>query len=334
VSRHVSAVILARRKEGALSTRKAARIDAHMLACARCARTDSDLAAVSSLLAAVELPGMPSSFIQRVQIAIADESTARAALGADTGTGTLAAEGPDGAADSSPGDRGAPEAGDGAALIPGRPDLPTRSRRLRRSRRFRLPSLTSPLVLRGLAGAAAVIVVAGAGFLLANGQQQPRSTSSGIKSNPTAKAAAPAALSHASSASVHYQLQGKTATTTAFVSKANFDRSSLAGLARSDVQRTARLAPSPTTSRLVTTMTGQSVAAQAFDVGRLESCLSQANAGRTVVAATIARFLGKRATLIVFHSLQSAAFLDVAIVGPACSASNLHLIYQTTIPAG
>src|SRR5215469_2331493 len=303
-----------------------------MLACARCARTDSDLAAVSSLLAAVELPGMPSSFIQRVQIAIADESTARAALSADTGTGTLAAEGPDGAADSSPGDRGAPEAGDGAALIPGRPDLPTRSRRLRRSRRFRLPSLTSPLVLRGLAGAAAVIVVAGAGFLLANGQQQPRSTSSGIKSNPTAKAAAPAALSHASSASVHYQLQGKTATTTAFVSKANFDRSSLAGLARSDVQRTARLAPSPTNSKLVTTM-GQSVA-QAFDVGRLESCLSQANAGRTVVAATIARFLGKRATLIVFHSLQSAAFLDVAIVGPACSASNLHLIYQTTIPAG
>jgi len=152
VSRHVSAVILARRKEGALSTRKAARIDAHMLACGRCARTDSDLAAVSSLLAAVELPGMPSSFIQRVQIAIADESTARAALSADTGTGTLAAEGPDAAADSSPGDRGAPEAGDGAALIPGRPDLPTRSRRLRRSRRFRLPSLTSPLVLRGLTG--------------------------------------------------------------------------------------------------------------------------------------------------------------------------------------
>ena len=333
MSRHVSAVILARRKEGALSTRQAARIDAHMLACARCARTDSDLAAVSSLLAAVQLPGMPSSFIQRVQIAIADESTARAALSADTGTGTLAAEGPDAAADSSPGDRGAPEAGDGAALIPGRPDLPTRSRRPRRSRRFRLPSLTSPLVLRGLAGAAAVIVVAGAGFLLANGQQQPRSTSSGIKSNPTAKAAAPAALSHASSVSVHYQLQGKTATTTAFVSKANFERSSLAGLARSDVQRTARLAPSPTNSKLVTTMAGQSVA-QAFDVGRLESCLSQANAGRTVVAATIARFLGKRATLIVFHSLQSAAFLDVAIVGPACSASNLHLIYQTTIPAG
>jgi len=147
-----------------------------------------------------------------------------------------------------------------------------------------------------------------------------------------AKGAAPAALSHASSVSVHYQLQGKTATTTAFVSKANFERSSLAGLARSDVQRTARLTPSPTASKLVTTM-GQAVA-RAFDVDRLESCLSQANAGRTVVAATIARFLGKRATLIVFHSLQSAAFLDVAIVGPACSASNLHLIYQTTIPAG
>jgi hypothetical protein len=97
---------------------------------------------------------------------------------------------------------------------------------------------------------------------------------------------------------------------------------------------TAPLTPNPTGSSLASKAAGQSYAAPAFDVGRLEGCLSQANAGRTVVAATIARFLGKRATVIVFRSLQSADLLDVAIVGPACSASSLHLIYQTTIPAG
>src|SRR5215470_3043004 len=208
-----------------------------MSTCARCARTNSDLAAVSSLLAAVQLPAMPNSLIQRVQIAITEESTTRAAMSADPGTGTLAAQGPDAAADSAAGDPGAPDAGDTAVVIPGRPDLPARSRRPRASRRFRLPSLTSPLVLRGLAGAAAVVVVAGAGFLLANGQQQPPATSSGSRQHQMEKAAAPAALSHASSVSLHYQLQGKTATTTAFVSKANFRRSSLARLARSDVQR-------------------------------------------------------------------------------------------------
>ncbi len=61
----------------------------------------------------------------------------------------------------------------GPAHTPGRPDLPERGRggRGRRgtSRRFRMPNWSSPLLLRGLAAAGAVVIIAGAGLLFTQG---------------------------------------------------------------------------------------------------------------------------------------------------------------------
>jgi hypothetical protein len=283
--------------------------------------------AVTSLLAATRLPPMPETLVHRIDVVIASESTARAARITDLA----------GAAESG---AQAPQPDDAEpALIPGRPDLPERARRARPRRRFRLPSLSSPLVLRGLAATAVVVVVAGAGFLLANGQSQPRTPASSKRVHtarpkaaaiPSAKGIANAALRNR--VSVDYQLNGKTVTTTAFVSKSNFLRRTLARQVREDVRQAARLGP--TYGQSASAAPSQPKPTNSFSLPEVASCLSGINAGRTVLLVAVARFLGKPARIIVLRSAASASILDIAIVGPACSASSLDLIFRTTIPAG
>jgi hypothetical protein len=340
VRRHVRAEILAKRQLGALSARKAARIEAHMSKCAVCAETETGLMAVSSLLAATHLPPMPDALVRRVDIAIASESTARAVSFAADASAQDASAGD--LADLARGEVGAGQPdGAGPVLIPGRPDLPHRRKGARPSRRFRLPSLSSPLVLRGLAATAAVVVVAGAGFLLANGQTHPQGSarSTGVHAAkpraaaplPSAKRIASAALRHR--VSVHYQLKGKTATTTAFVSRANFLRGTLARQVRTDVRQSARIGPSYVPNN-ASAGPIQPAAGIGFSIPQMASCLSRINAGRTVLLVAVARFLDKPARIIVLRSALSAGVLDIAIVGPSCSASRLDLLFRTTIPVG
>jgi hypothetical protein len=318
-----------------LSARKAARIEAHMSKCAVCTETEVDLLAVSSLLAASQLPPMPDALVQRIDIVIASESTARA-VSVAAGAGAQAVSAAD-LAESPEGDAGASRPGeDGPALIPGRPDLPQRTKRARGSRRFRLPSLSSPLVLRGLAATAAVVIIAGAGFLLARGQTQPESAkrSSGqaagpVAPVPSAKGAANAALRQR--VSVHYQLKGKSVTTTALVSRTNFQRRTLARQVRRDVSRTASFGHVYASESVAPS---QPTPSAGFSIPQMASCLSRINAGRPVLLVAVARFLGKPARIIVLRSAASAGILDIAIVGPACSASSLDVIFRTTIPAG
>ena len=143
MSRHVNAVQLARYREDALRPGKAARIGRHLSGCAKCSAIDSDLAAVSVMLASVSVRPMPEQVASRLQLAIASEAAARAAQAPGL-AGSASAAAPAGA--------GVP--------VPGRPDLPERSRS--RPRWLRMPSLSSPLLLRGLAATAAVVVIAGA----------------------------------------------------------------------------------------------------------------------------------------------------------------------------
>jgi len=341
----VKAEILAKRQLGALSARQAARIEAHMSRCAVCAETEAGLLAVSSLLAATRLPSMPAALVQRIEIVIASESTARAVSFA-AGPSTQPASAADlaGSADSDAG-AGQPDH-EVPVLIPGRPDLPERTRRARSSRRFRLPSLSSPLVLRGMAATAAVVIIAGVGFLLANGQTHPHTatSSNGVRTASPgaaaplqgAKAIANPALRHR--VSVHYQLKGKTVTTTAYVSRANFVRRTLARQVRTDVRQSAGIEPvygqNTTSAPTEPTPTSKPARNLGFSIPHLASCLSRINAGRTVLFVAVARFLGKPARIIVLRPTLSPSLLDIAIVGPACSASSLDVIFRTTIPAG
>ncbi len=336
MSRHVSAETLARHREGTLSARKAASIDAHLSGCARCAGTNTDLAAVSNLLASTQLPPVPDSLAQRIQMAIANESAERATRNAALGVGTQAADAAE-LADAPGASRAAvPGAEAETTHIPGQQDLPARTGRRRIALRLRMPRLSSPLVLRGLAAAAAVVIVAGAGFLLANGQTATESTAGSTGSQGGGNRAAapsralangPASLSHR--VSLRYRLNGKIVTTTALSSSTNFRRNSLARQVRKDVSSAQSIGPTGTSQP-----TGSAEATESkVSVTRLEGCLSRLDAGRRVLVVNIAHFLGKPASIIVLRSLKSADLLDIAIVGLSCSASHADVIYRTTIPA-
>ncbi len=260
--RHVSAEVLALLREGEVRARKAGRITAHLSACPECAGIDSDLAAVPAMLAAVPLPPMPDTIAERLQVAIASEATARAATGAasgaapgaapdvnltDAGASGLAASG----ADAGPGDGPGADAGE-PLPTPGRPDLPERTRRS--SRRFRMPGWSSPLVLRGLAAAGAVIVIAGAGFLFVHGQTTGQgSAGTGSGHGPLREARpAPSARVTGSGAragyagvngpfSLNYRLKGKIATARALTTHHNYTKLNLGPMVRKDVASVASI---------------------------------------------------------------------------------------------
>jgi hypothetical protein len=66
-------------RAGLLPARKAASISAHLSACPRCAELDAQLAAVTSLLAATPTPPMPAGLVARLDAVLAAEAAARAA---------------------------------------------------------------------------------------------------------------------------------------------------------------------------------------------------------------------------------------------------------------
>jgi hypothetical protein len=268
---------------------------------------------------------MPDIVAQRLEMAIASESADRAARIERSGAAAPAS----GTVDVS--DCPAPGDGD-PAHIPGRPDLPERAGRA--PRRFRMPGMSSPLVLRGLAATAAVIIVAGGGFLLARGQagQSESSTSgAGTRNAGPANPSAPSSGQTNRYTSVHYHIKGKDVATTALATHTNFTRHSLARQVRRTLRSTVGVGPTNVSSQPVPS---SKTMAPAFgvNVSRLEGCLSRVDAGRTVLLAAIARFVGRPATIIVLRPAKSAGILDVLVVGIKCSASVADVIFQITIP--
>jgi hypothetical protein len=370
--RHVSAEALALYREGEVSARRAAGIASHLSRCSACSGIVGDLANVSALLTATPLPPMPDRLVARIEAAIAGESALRAAsspvqaphtlvAGADAGVPGGAAAGVN-AAGVNAGGAGADRVGAGGAgadrvgaggagaggfgtsgaredsepgrvHIPGRPDLPERASR--GTRRFRMPRLSSPILLRTLAATGAVVIIAGAGFLLANGKTA--TDSSGTSSGNAAPAARPSARNaHGGQRSagpvptyVNYRLHGKVVTADAIASHTNFTKASLATQVRRDVASSsatfAGAQPATVSGPAKSSIGGVSLS-------RLEGCLDRVAAGRTVLLANVARYIGSPATIIVLRSLTAADVLDVTIVGLSCSASNSEVISRTTVP--
>lgn len=356
--------ILALYREGAVSAVEAARIDAHLAGCARCSGMGAALTSLASTLAATQLPPMPEAFSIRIQMAITGESAARAAAGpapaasapaggfhASSGAGPVAAGAGKGDASAAGDGNGLGAAGagsgtpeTGSARVPGRPDLPERRRS--RWRRLRMPDWSSPLLLRGLAAAAAVVVIAGAGILLANARSASQNSgAAGMSgSGQRAPAARPSVaggtgshLSNGANASgpmmVSYRMKGRIATAVAVMSDANFTERSLPGMVRKQVASVAGFGAGAGFA----TPTNQRKSPRNFRIGgvsipTLEGCLSAMANGRQVLLADVARFLGRPATIIVMKSPTTANVLDVAIVGLGCSSSSLDVIRMLTIP--
>jgi hypothetical protein len=131
--------------------------------------------------------------------------------------------------------------------------------------------------------------------------------------------------------SVHYRLNGKEVGTTALATHMNFTRHSLARQVRRTLRSAAGVGTTYSSSR--PNPTGNKTGPAFGKVSRLGGCLSRVDAGRTVLLAAVARFLGRPATIIVLRPSKSAGILDVLVVGIKCSASVADVIFQTTIPA-
>ena len=271
MKRHVSAEVLALHREGEVSPRRAERITAHLSVCAVCTEVNDDLGTVTTVLVATRLAPMPESIALRIQLAIAQEAAMRAAT--VTAAVTAAAADASGTAVSSVADAGvsdvAGEAGlagtgtgsgggagraagsdtDDSTHVPGRPDLPERRRG--RSRRFRMPNWSSPLLLRGRAAAGAVVIIAGAGLLFAQGQSGQNGASSG---SPSARHAASRPLAPNRSVrangagagysgvnspvDLHYRLRGRIADARALLSGHDYNMRNMAPLIHKEVAST------------------------------------------------------------------------------------------------
>lgn len=294
---------------------------------------------------------MPDPIAERLQMAIASEAAERAARSPGQGAGALAGaelaagasgvSGASGALDAAGAsdDADAWGAADGAdedarAYIPGRPDLPARTRRA--ARRPRMPGLSSPLLLRGLAAAGAVVIIAGAGFLLARGQISSQGTGTASSGTRPAPAAPGKQLSGPAAGrvpvGVHYRRNGKILTTTALASNTDYTRSTLAQQVRKEVANSARFSTGVEAQPATTKAPAKQIAG--MNIPRLEGCLNLIAAGRRVLLADVARYVGRPAMIVVLISLKAAGVFDVAVVGLSCSASSAHMIIQATVPAG
>lgn len=314
MSRHYDADLLASYREGLVSARRAASIRRHLSGCDICTATEAGLASVSAVLAGMSAPPMPDRLAERLQLAIASESAARAARSpALTGGSSQGAAAP--------------------AHTPGRPDLPERS--VRRARRLRLPELPSSLILRGLAATAAVVIIASAGFLLASSQSPQTNTTAG--SSPGARRASVPnenAANTPSSATVAYHRNGVLTSASATTSTVNFTRSNLAAQVRKQFTHS----PGPTPSGLSATRTPSAPATKkvtdlnGFSISQLGACLTNIAAGRKVLLADVARYLGKPAAIIILQSPTASAY-DVVVVGLACSSSGSDIIAKSEVAA-
>ncbi|MGN6796334.1 MAG: hypothetical protein ACTHJW_28445 [Streptosporangiaceae bacterium] len=348
-----------------MSPRKAGWITAHLAACTICAEIDADLRSVSILLAETQLPPMPEAFAARIQLTIATEAAMRATGGAaavvapgvadvagnDAGSvagadvsdkaGVTEA---DTAAGGSPGS-GVGRGTDESARIPGRPDVPPRRRR--GSRRFRKPVWSSPLLLRGLAAAGAVAIIAGAGALFIRGHAIPSAGSNsgsagGQRGAPAAGPARPSAHGTASgtqfsgengTVSLSYHRKGKIATARALSSDHNYTKQNMVPLVHKDIAsatdigKPAGPATRPQPSSLRGTLGG-------IRVLTLIGCLTRLAAGRSILVADVARYLGQPATIVVMKPAANARVLKVAVVRVTCSLASPEIIAQVTIPAG
>jgi hypothetical protein len=62
-------------------------------------------------------------------------------------------------------------------------------------------------------------------------------------------------------------------------------------------------------------------------------CLTRLAAGRSILVADVARYLGQPATIVVMKAVN-AHQLNVAVVRLTCSLASPEIIAQVTIPAG
>jgi hypothetical protein len=197
--------------------------------------------------------------------------------------------------------------------------------------------VSSPLMLRGLAAAASVAVVAGVGYVFATNALGPASAPSANGGTGAGRhlAAAPSAATPGLPGKLDYGAAGLSAP--ALNTGANYTPANLAGLVHRDVANVKSInasagvqpaSPAPTAAHERSAGLFNDLSAD-----QLSGCLTGIYHGRRVVLADVARYLGQPATIIVLKPLvRTAPVFDVIVVGPGCSRGTADIIASIEVP--
>ncbi len=297
--RHFTDDEFARYTEGGLRPRRAAKVGSHLAGCSDCQDRVAALKGVPRLLASVPYPPIPERLSNRIDMALAAESSARVA-------GQPASES-------------------------GRRDLPARARHGRPYRR--LPWLSSPLVLRTGAAVAAAVVIAGGGYAIVSHTGSGSSaTSESLSVPPTA----PARRTVVNGPSVSYRYAGRKDSIKSLRSGTDYKPATLASQAEvvlAAQRKSASAAPANAAGSMsMFGGAGQPSPATSTLSGtaKLQGCVDRIAAGRSVLLVDIAKYEGSSATIIVV-STGSSGRGEVYAVGSGCSASASDILASQSL---
>jgi hypothetical protein len=287
---HVNTEALALCREGLLGKRRTVRIEAHVSRCPRCAEVDAGLGALPALLALTTAAPMPAELTARLNGVIAAEARTDATRTADA------------ARDAAPRTTGAPRAAE-----------PASGGRRPRGR----PAVTRKVLAFA---AAAVVLVAGGGYLLSR-LPSPSSSESSASSG-AASAAGPAARAGANAAAGDGGL-------TVISSGTDYRPGQLAGqvavvLARYPIPAAGQPVPVPTSAAASSAAQPRPVQ-QPSRLAALPGCVARIAAGLRPRMVDEARYNGHPATIIVLPATAPGR-AQVWVVGPACSGSRSDVI--------
>ena len=315
---HADAEALAAFREELLSRRKAGRVSAHLAACPRCAALDAQLAEVTTMLTRSTAPPMPDALTARIEAALAAEAATR------SGAALIPADAAP--ADASPADAvpagavpAAAGAGQGAAA-PGAGERNGARGAAGGHRASRPGPGRSWLALRVAAVTAAVAVIAGGGYgvaqLLSSGSPASTGASSGAAGAPApnGKRTAPRMSTGGIQPGSGTNVPGAPGASPRVISSGtNYQPGRLGA------QAIAVLAALGTNAH---------PSAQPVQFPGLQFCLDHVTHGQHPLLVDVASYQGHPAVIIVLPATHPR----VLVVAPGCTATTAQVLATTTLP--
>ena len=288
---HVSAESLACYAEGVLSRGQAARIRAHLGDCPECAAEQARLTEVTVLLREIPAAPLPPVVAARLDAALDAESARRAAQPTEAAQGNGVPQ-PAGAAQPGGGD-------------------PRRPGRLAGGGRWRW--LQAPAAVRGLAAAAAVVVLGGVGYGIAQAVSSTSSSPSGSSaSSGSAREAKPAAGAPAAGPDTgmhqNSSADGSSVTFPMTSSGTHYQPGTLSQQAAAQLAKSATAPSHPPLS-------AGPLARHAHNQAALRACALAIAHGGVVRLADEGSYQGRAALIIVVQGHPSMVY----VTSPACT---------------
>lgn len=316
MTEHVDTETVSAFRENLLPEHQAARVAAHLSSCARCADVDAQLAGVSALLASSPVPPMPATLTARIEAALAAEAAIRSAPAhpapAHPAAGPAtrpAGAGPAGAGPDGPaGTAGSREAG-GAR------------------RRRRRPSAWSPgfsrLALRVSAVAATIIVLAGAGYGLAQLAASSQSGSSASSASAPKRASGNRALLPSGSGQPGPALASGLPLV---ASGTNYQPGQIEAQASAVLRRHLSFRAN------IPAGTAGTHASAFGGLNNVRACVTRVTGGLRPRVVDVASYRGQPALAIIVPA--GGGSMRVWVVGTGCSAAASDMLAQASIPGG